>query len=216
MSMALRERPVKRTRVYDASARQERARKLRAATLDTAQRMFHANGYSATTVESIAEAAGVSAATIYKTYGGKAGLVRALCDRALAGSGPIPAEQRSDALRSASDPRDVVEGWGRLASEVSPRISPLLLWLREAGRLDADASALYRELDAKRLKRMGDNAGSLADSGHLRSGVTKRDARDIMWFLTAPDTYDLLVNQRGWSVRRYSRWMTETMLASLL
>jgi AcrR family transcriptional regulator len=178
--------------------------------------MFHANGYSATTVESIAEAAGVSAATIYKTYGGKAGLVRALCDRALAGSGPIPAEQRSDALRSASDPRDVVEGWGRLASEVSPRISPLLLWLREAGRLDADASALYRELDAKRLKRMGDNAGSLADSGHLRSGVTKRDARDIMWFLTAPDTYDLLVNQRGWSVRRYSRWMTETMLASLL
>lgn len=214
--MALRKRPVKRTRTYDATARQQRARELRAATLDIAQQKFHVHGYSGTTVESIAVAAGVSAATIYKTYGGKAGLVRALCDRALAGVGPVHAEERSDALRSAKDPRDVIEGWGRLASEVSPRISPLLLWLREAGRLDAGAAALYRELDAKRLKRMGANAASLANSGHLRRGVTKRDARDIMWFLTAPDTYDLLVNQRRWSIGQYSSWMAETMVASLL
>jgi len=178
--------------MYDATVRQERARELRAATLDIAQQKFRRQGYSATTVESIA--------------------VRALCDRA----GPVHAEERSNALRSATDPRDVVEGWGRLASEVSPRISPLLLWLREAGRLDAGAAALYRELDAKRLKRMGDNAASLADSGHLRPGVTKRDARDVMWFLTAPDTYDLLVNQRRWSIDKYSSWMAETMVASLL
>ena len=202
--------------MYDASARQERARELRAATLGIAQQKFQVHGYSGTTVESIAEAAGVSAATIYKTYGGKAGLVRALCDRALAGAGAVHAEERSNALRSAKDPRDVIEGWGRLASEVSPRISPLLLWLREAGRLDVVAAALYGELDAKRLKRMGDNATSLADSGHLRPGVTKRDARDIMWFLTAPDTYDLLVNQRRWSIGKYSSWMAETMVASLL
>lgn len=214
--MALGKHPVKQTRMYDATVRQERARELRAATLDIAQQKFRRQGYSATTVESIAEAAGVSAATIYKTYGGKAGLVRALCDRALAGAGPVHAEERSNALRSARDPRDVVEGWGRLASEVSPRISPLLLWLREAGRLDAGAAALYRELDAKRLKRMGDNAASLADSGHLRPGVTKRDARDVMWLLTAPDTYDLLVNLRRWSIDKYSSWMAETMIASLL
>ena len=202
--------------MYDATARRERADELRASTLDVANEMFRANGFAATTVESIAQAAAVSAATIYKTYGGKAGLVRALCDRALAGTGPISAEERSDALRSAKDPRRVIAGWGRLTSEVSPRISPLLLWLREAGRLDADAAALFRELDGRRLRRMADNAGFLADSGHLRHGVTKRDARDIMWFLTAPDTYDLLVNQRRWSIRKYSGWLAQTMTATLL
>jgi AcrR family transcriptional regulator len=207
---------VKPAREYDATTRRERADELRASTLDVANEMFRANGFAATTVESIAQAAGVSAATIYKTYGGKAGLVRALCDRALAGTGPIPAEERSDALRSANDPRTVIAGWGRLTSEVSPRISPLLLWLREAGRLDAEAAALFRELDGRRLRRMADNAGFLADAGHLRSGVTKRDARDIMWFLTAPDTYDLLVNQRRWSIRKYSGWLAQTLTAALL
>lgn len=208
--------PVKPARKYDATTRRERADELRASTLDVANEMFRANGFAATTVESIAQATGVSAATIYKTYGGKAGLVRALCDRALAGTGPIPAEERSDALRSANDPRTVIAGWGRLTSEVSPRISPLLLWLREAGRLDAEAAALFRELDGRRLRRMADNAGFLADAGHLRSGVTKRDARDIMWFLTAPDTYDLLVNQRRWSIRKYSGWLAQTLTAALL
>ena len=214
--MDLEKPPVKSARTYDATARRERADELRASTLDVAYRMFRANGFAATTVESIAQAAAVSAATIYKTYGGKAGLIRALSDRALAGAGPVPAETRSDALRSAKDPRNVVEGWGRLASEVAPRISPILLWLREAGRLDADAAALFRELDRKRLRRMADNAGFLADAGHLRLGVTKRDARDIMWFLTAPETYDLLVNQRRWSIRKYSRWMAESIAAALL
>jgi AcrR family transcriptional regulator len=216
MSMDPKPSPVKPARMYDGTARRERASQLRASTLDVAYEMFQASGFAATTVESIAQAAAVSAATIYKTYGGKAGLIRALCDRALAGSGPVPAEERSDALRSMKDPRTVIEGWGRLASEVSPRISPLLLWLREAGRLDADAAALFRELDGNRLRRMADNAGFLADAGHLRHGVTKRDARDIMWFLTAPDTYDLLVNQRRWSVRKYSSWMAETIAATLL
>ena len=37
---------------------------------------FLALGYAATTVESIARAAGVSEATVYKTYGGKAAIVR--------------------------------------------------------------------------------------------------------------------------------------------
>jgi hypothetical protein len=34
--------------------------------------------------------------------------------------------------------------------------------------------------------------------------------------LTAPDTYDLLVNQRRWSIRKYSGWLAQTMTATLL
>src|SRR3954470_17754862 len=128
----------KRGRNYDARRRQERARTQHEATLDRARELFLEQGYAATTVESIAQASSVSAATVYKTYGGKAGLVRALCSNALAGSGPVPAEERADALRAAGDLRSLVEGWGALVEEVSPQVSPLLLVLRTAAEGDAE------------------------------------------------------------------------------
>src|SRR5438045_7600900 len=97
-------RPVKRA--YNASGRQERARESFTATLDIAERLFLAHGFEATTVAAIAGTAGVSEATIYKTYGGKAGLAREVCHRALRGEGVIPAQTRSNALRESASARE--------------------------------------------------------------------------------------------------------------
>lgn len=206
----------KTQRTYDASGRQERARLNHDRTLEEARRLFLEHGYSATTVESIARAAGVSAATVYKRYGGKAGLVRDLSARALAGGGPVPAEERSDALRIAEDPRTLIEGWGALVAEVSPRISPLLLLLRAAAESDPDAAALYAELDQDRLDRMADNARHLAQRGHLRSRVTEARARDVLWLCSAPELYDLLVHQRGWTPRQLGEFVVEAITGALI
>lgn len=216
LSMGQASDGVKGGRTYDASRRRERARAQHVAALDEARARFLADGYAATTVESIAQSAGVSAATIYKSYGGKAGLVRELCQRALAGAGPIPAEERSDALRSGSDARQVIEGWGRLTAEVAPRISPLLLLLRDAAQADPEAAALRDELDGDRLTRMAANARFLADGGHLRTGLTGRDARDVLWTCSSPELYELLVKRRRWSVAKYSRFVADTIASSLL
>ena len=123
----------------------KRALRTRAAVLDAALVRFLREGYVVTTIESIALDASVSDATIYKTFGGKPGLVRALCERALAGEGSLPAEQRSDALQeSEADPRAVIDGWGRLTAEVAPRIAPILLLLRDAANADRAASEPVR------------------------------------------------------------------------
>ena len=201
--------PVKGTRAYDASRRQERARRQHEAALDAAQARFLHHGYAATTVESIAEAARVSAATIYKSYGGKAGLVRALCQRALA-------DERANALRSLSDPVQVIEGWARLAAEVAPRVAPLLLVLRDAARVDPEAGALADELDQSRLARMAENARYLAFAGHLRPRVTAIDARDVLWLCSSPELFDLLVNRRGWSLDQFSHFVADTLTNALL
>jgi AcrR family transcriptional regulator len=209
--------PVKRRRPYDGSRRQEQARRARSALLDAALTRFLDQGYTATTVESIATAAGVSAATIYKTYGGKPGLVRALCEQALGGAGPVPAEQRSDALKqSEPDPRALIEGWGLLTAEVAPRVAPILLLLRDAADGDPVAAALHEEVDHNRLTRMAHNASHLAKGGRLRPGVTQKDARDVLWLFSSPELFDLLVRRRGWSVRKYSRFVTDAMVAALL
>lgn len=202
-------RPVKRA--YDASARQEKAKASYDATLDVAERLFLESGYTATTVAAIADAAGVSAATIYKTYGGKAGLVRAVCQRALQGRADVPAETRSNALRSATSAQAVVDGWSRLAMEVSSRGSPLFLVLRNAALTDPEAAALYDEFERQRLDRMNDNARFLRDAGFLRDGVSVQQARDVLWMSVAPEVYELLVLRRGWSLTRFGRHVARTI-----
>ncbi|MEO7663675.1 MAG: helix-turn-helix domain-containing protein, partial [Candidatus Limnocylindrales bacterium] len=87
---------VKPRRRYDSSRRRAQAARTQQDVIEAARRLFLADGYGQTTVSAIAEAAGVSTETIYKAFGGKPGLVRALVSKSLEGSGAVPAEQRSD------------------------------------------------------------------------------------------------------------------------
>jgi AcrR family transcriptional regulator len=206
----------KSSRTYDSTRRRARARDQHELALAHAERLFLEQGYTATTVEEIARAAGVSAATVYKTYGGKAGLVRELSERALAGRGAVAAEVRSDALRADDDPLAIVAGWGALVAEVSPRISPLVLVLRSAAEADREAASLYAEIVEARLRRMADNARHLADGGHLRPGVSAQAARDVLWLCSSPEFYDLIVVQRGWSPKRFGELVADTITGALL
>lgn len=207
---------VKTPRRYDSGGRRALSEQRRRATLDVAQRLFLDRGYAATTVEEIAQGAGVSTATIYKTYAGKVGVLRSLCHRALEGSGPVPAEERSDALHAGGDLATVLAGWGRLVVEVAPRILPLLIVLNDAASADAEARTLRDELSQERLERMSRNARALADAGHLGPHVSVDEARDVLWLATSPEVYDLLVCRRGWSVERYSAHTSRMLRYALL
>jgi AcrR family transcriptional regulator len=202
-------------RGYDSSRRREQARRNHEAVLTAAQRRFLSDGYSTTTIAAVAGDAGVSAETIYKTFGGKAGLVKAIWERGLAGRGDVPAPQRSDQMQAREkDPRQIIRTWGRLTSEVAPRVAPILLLIRTAAATDAEMARLLSETDQQRLQRMRHNARALA--GHLTPGVSARAAAEIMWTYSSPDLYDLLVLRRGWPVERYGRFIADSMISALL
>ena len=218
MSLAHPPGAVKR-RAYDATGRRVAAARQHGTVLDAAWNRFAVDGYAATTVDVIAQDAAVSTATIYKVFGGKAGLVRALVTRALRGdpTAVSQAETRSDALSEhAIDGRALITAWGELVAEVSPRVSPIMLLLRDVATHDNSAAKLFDELEADRLARMGANARALDQIAGLRVGVSRADARDIMWTYTAPDLYDVLVRRRGWSTGRYARFVTDAMYEALL
>ena len=208
---------VKPGRSYDSSRRREQARRTRDRIIQTAERMFLADGYASTTVHAIAAAAGVSADSIYKTFGGKPGLIRAIRDQALAGSGPVPAERRSDAIQQReADPHKIIKAWGRFTTELAPRASPILLLIRDAAATDPGVRTLQDELDTDRLKRMTDNARRLRDAGHLRTGVSLAQAADILWTYSSPELYELLVLRRGWTPKRYGTFVADAMIEALL
>jgi len=209
--------PVKPRRRYDASGRRDKARLSQERIIEAAERRFLADGYSSTTVSGIAEEAAVSVDTIYKRFGGKPGLVRAIHERTLLGEGPVPAEQRSDALHApGADARRIIEEWGRLVTEIAPRAVPLMLLLRAAAATDPEVQPLLDEIDASRLRRMTENARRLHRGGHLRAGLGVAEAADVLWTYSSPELYELLVLRRKMPLARYGRFVAAAMARALL
>ena len=208
---------VQRRRVYNSRGRQEQARRTRDAILDLARERFLADGYAATTMPSIAEAAGVSVDTVHKAFGGKAGLVRAIYRRSLEGAGPVAAPDRSDQMQHGeTDPRLIVYQWGTLTTEVAPLVAPIYLLIRDAAATDPEMAALLRDSDDQRRERMRHNARTLIEGGHLAPGLTWQDATDVMWTYSSPELYDLLVLRSGWDLSRYGQFIGRSIAAALL
>jgi AcrR family transcriptional regulator len=215
--IAVSEAVVKSTRRYDSSRRQNAADRRRLAVLAAAGHRFLRDGYAATTVASIAADAGVSVETIYKVFAAKSGLVRALWEIGLSGEGPVPAETRSDEVSATeTDPQVTVANWARLSMEVAPRVAPVLLLVRAAAATDPEMEALRDELDTQRLVRMTHNVDALIHAGHLREGITRDHARDVLLTYSAPEIYELLVLRRGWSLEEYSEFIRAGIAAALL
>jgi AcrR family transcriptional regulator len=209
--------PVKPRRRYDSSRRRQQALRTRDAILEAARRLFLSRGYAGTTIASIAGAADVSVETIYKGFGGKPGLVRAIAEKGLQGAGPIPAERRSDEMRTLErDPSKVMRGWGTFTTEVAPLAAPIGLLVRTAAATDPEMAALLEELDHARLARMEHNARQLFERGDFREGVTLEHARDVLWAYSSPELYELLVLRQGWPLERYGQFVAEGMIAALL
>ena len=93
---------------------------------------------------------------------------------------------------------------------------PVELLVRNAAASDAGARAVLDQLNDERLAGMTAFAQHLADSRVLRKGVHANDARDILWLYTAPEVYERLVVERGWSAKRFGTWIAEQLVAALL
>ena len=95
-------------------------------------------------------------------------------------------------------------------------MSPLILLVRDAAAADPELGVALRTIEEDRLTRMRHNAQVLAARGFLRDTVTVVAAGDLMWTLTAPELYELLVMRRGWTPEQLGELVATTMIAALL
>jgi AcrR family transcriptional regulator len=210
---------VKRTRSYDSSRRQAQARQTRAAVLDVARGAFLEHGYVPTTIAAIADTAGVSVETVYKAFGNKAGLLKAMFDVAIVGDDePVPLVQREMVARIQAEPdgRQKLQIYCRAYIERAQRAVPVQLLARDAAASDAGAAGVLAQLKQERLTGMTAFAAHLAEAGVLRAGVSATDARDVLWLFTSAEVYEQLVLERGWSPSDFGDWMCRQLVAALL
>lgn len=209
--------PERVKRRYDARQRRDQAAQARRAVLAVARRRFLEHGYATTTVAAVAAEAGVSAEMIYKAFGGKPQLVMAVFHAAIAGDTETSTETRADQIsQEETDPVRRLHAFGRFVAEVMPRVGPLMLLVRAAADTQPELADIWTRMNTERLARMTQHAQRLSEHGHLRPDVTIAEARDVLWLYSAPDLYDLLVQQRGWSLDQYGEWIGRAYVAALL
>lgn len=198
-------------RKYSSPLRERQASTTRRAVLEAARQLFIAQGYGATTVEQIAQRAGVSKPTVFSAVGNKQMVLRAVRDMAIAGDDePVPVAKRpaTDRIRGEPDQRRAVELVAQHLTGVASRyaqINEVLHAAADGG--EEDLRELWETEEDQRLTGARFWVEVLTSKGPLRPGLSNGDAADVMWLLMSPDNYYRLVHRRRWTTRKYQRWL---------
>lgn len=206
-------------REYRSPLREASARATRAAIVTAATRLFVEQGYAATSIDSIAEVAGVSRATVFATFGGKAALLKSAYDVALVGDDepvPLPDRPRSKAVQAEPNPARLLEGYAEILAEIAGRLAPVYEAVRGGASADPEAREVWEKIQAER-RIGGTNVVKLLTSRKaLRKDLDRESAGDLVWVLNDPGLYYMLVHRRRWSPARFRAWLAETLKAQLL
>jgi len=212
-------RPVKPKRRYDSTRRKDQARATRAAVLAAARELFVDRGYGATTIEAIAAGAEVSPETVYAAFKNKRSLLRELIDVSIVGDdAPEPVLERSwvQQLRQEKDITARLEILARNGRLILDRLSPIYEVLRGAAAADREIAALSERYKTQRLAGQAELVRILTAGHRLRKGLTQEHAADIVFAIGSPETYGLLVYDRGWSPELFERWYADAMRRLLI
>jgi AcrR family transcriptional regulator len=207
-------------RPYDSPLRKAQAAATRRAIIDAAAASFIEHGYVATSIETIAEAAGVSRATVFTSVGGKKALLKKGYDVALVGDDePIafPDRPASLAVRAEPDPVRFLVGYAGLVTDINRRLAPIYEAVRGAASADPEVRDVFETIGTERRIGAGRVVGQLIAKGaRLRDGLDAEAAADVLWVLIDAGLFHLLVRQRGWTPERFQGWLAETIQRQLL
>lgn len=206
-------------RSYAGAGRARQARETRRRIVDAAGRLFVRDGYAATSIAAIAEEAGVAVPTVYASLRTKANILRAVVDVTVRGDDEgLPLASRPDwkEMEAEDDPRRKLARFAHLHRAICDREAAVFAQIEAAAGADPEATELLAEHDARRYETQRRLARSLHREGHLKEGLSAREAADLIWTLASERTYLALVGQRGWKPARYERWVAEQLSWALL
>jgi len=205
-------------RSYDASGRREQARARRLAVVLAARELFERDGFRLTTIAAIAAHAGVSAESIYKGFGTKATLAKAVFDVVIAGDDePVPVADRPamKAIRDEPDVRRKIDLYVGGLAQRQARSAKVQILIRDGRHVDDSLAPIWATLNEEGLIGMTMLGRHLLDSGRLRDGIGLDEVRDVLWNYLSIDTYERLVLSQGWPLERYSHWLAHAIASAI-
>ncbi|WP_406238840.1 TetR/AcrR family transcriptional regulator [Nocardia sp. NBC_01009] len=198
-----------------AAKSRETQRRIRTA----AGELFVERGYGNTSLQDIADHAGVAVQTIYFTFRNKRNLLKELVDVTVAGDEESLATMDRPWFTRAMDAKTAqehllahVEG----ATAILGRVALITDVLHAAASIEPELDALRRQGLDQRYTVQEASARALLDKPGAVSTMTADQAADVLFAVLSPELYLLFVRDRGWSADRWERWAGTTLCAQLL
>jgi len=196
-------------------SRQEKAAVTRRRMLEAAYELFCSDGYRTTTMEAIAERAGVAVQTLYFTFHTKDELFQEVHERTVLGDENLPPPMQPWYLAAvaAEDVRDAVRHICRGVLSISRRVAPMIPAFHAVA--GDPAGAVWERSQQLRYDGMVDLVAALSKKAPLRKSVTKDHAADVLYLLLGPDLYWTMIIGRGWTERKFAGWTERVVLNDL-
>ncbi|MGH2393196.1 MAG: TetR/AcrR family transcriptional regulator [Candidatus Limnocylindria bacterium] len=200
-------------RQYRSPRREAQARRTRERIIDAARRLWVERGFGTTTMEAISVEAKVAVQTVYGAFGSKGAILTALLGRLEAGAGGETLGRDLSAAGSAKGQLAVVAAFNRRLFEGGADVIAIALG---STAVDAEVAAWAAEGDRRRREGQARIVAGWHGAGALKPDIGLSTARDILYTLTSPEVYLLLVKAGGWAPGRYERWLDRTLSTLLL
>jgi AcrR family transcriptional regulator len=197
--------------------RDEQAAATRHRVFAAARALFETNGYAATTVNEVAAAAGVSPETIYKSIGGKSGLLDGIIEDAIAGPQQLPPEEQDEHRNIAglATPHERLRAYVAFCCGVLERTKPAHRILRSAADSEPRAAEVRAQQQRTRLVRNTSHLHAFIGPA-LRPGLTVEQAGQLFYALSSPELYELLTTQLHWTAHDHQQWLADIAVRELL
>jgi AcrR family transcriptional regulator len=204
---------------YHAPIREAAAARTRLEIVCAAKQLFEDRGWAATTVRSIALAAGVSPKTVEAAFGTKAALLEAAVAYAIRGDlDPRPVAQRETIARieRAPDAATMLTLHAAHLRGVHERSARIAFAVEQAAPADPIAAERWRQMNSNRAAAIEWATETLLQLPGRRRGLRRKDVRAFFWVALDWATYRTLTEQARLTPGRYEAWLRRYYAANFL
>jgi AcrR family transcriptional regulator len=206
-------------RRYDNSNRKAQARQTQRRVVEAARRLFVRDGYATTTIQALADEAGVAEQTVYAAFGSKIEVLKRLFGTSIVGDDEAaPLIERPDwqAWETKHDIDRLVDAFVVANRKICERAADVARVVAAAAASHPEIAEMWEQAEAARYQDQRRFTDRLSDSDLLRTSLSRQHAADIVWTLAGPGPYTDLVQRRGWSNTAYESWLSEQLTSALL
>jgi TetR/AcrR family transcriptional regulator, regulator of autoinduction and epiphytic fitness len=201
-------------RKYDSSRRKAQAKETRRQIAEAARALFFKRGYSGTTIDAIAQSAGVAPESVYAIFGSKRKILSHIMDISVGGDDqPIRLLDRTEpqaVLHDVDQQRQILM-FSNGITQILERVALLFEVMRSAAKTEKDIEKLAQHLLKERLENMTIFVQHVAANGGLREGLEIPTAAELVWTITSPEVFILLTRDRNYSLEQYASWVQSTV-----
>ncbi|MEV7533019.1 TetR/AcrR family transcriptional regulator [Streptomyces hydrogenans] len=198
--------------------RAERSRRTREKIVVAARDLFVTQGYGATSLQQVADRAGVAVQTVYFVFRNKRALFKDVVDVSIAGDAEPIATMDRDWFRAAcAEPTAAgqLRAHVRGVRDILGRVAPIMPLIAAAAATDPEIAAQWSAGPDPRYTVQHAAAKALTSKPDARPDVDTDRAADLLYGLLSPELYLVFVRDRGWSPEVWEEWVRAALTAHL-